>query len=164
MDFDAVERDDRLYRAAGAALFERKDTQDCQLLQVRVDVGYVSLDEPRRFAHAFGSFLGDGPDEIQAERGETVCELIGVLPTANDILYWSYHSDMYGTVRESLEDWYNPSIQSAIIVLMGSSFCLYLFLNSPDFTNPYYVFGVGVMGFTIVFAALMLISMLLKRR
>jgi len=47
---------------------------------------------------------------------------------------------------------------------MGSSFCLFLFLNSPDFTNPYYVFGVGVMGFTIVFAALMLISVLLKRR
>jgi len=71
---------------------------------------------------------------------------------------------MYGTVRKSLEDWYNPSIQSAVIVLMGSSFCLFLFLNSPDFTNPYYVFGIGVMGLTIVFAALMLISVLLKRR
>ncbi|TKX81905.1 acyl-CoA dehydrogenase [Halorubrum sp. SD626R] len=71
---------------------------------------------------------------------------------------------MYGTVRESLEDRYNPSIRSAMIILMGSSFCLFLFLNSPDFTNPYYVFGVGVMGFTIVFAALMLISVLLKRR
>ncbi|SEH54193.1 hypothetical protein SAMN05192561_105155 [Halopenitus malekzadehii] len=71
---------------------------------------------------------------------------------------------MSGTVRESLEDWYNPSIQSAMIVLMGSSFCLFLFLNSPDFTNPYYVFGVGVMSFSIVFAALMLISVLLKRR
>jgi hypothetical protein len=92
------------------------------------------------------------------------CELIGFSPTANDILYWGYRSDMYGTVRESLEDWYNPSIRSAMIILMGSSFCLFLFLNSPDFTNPYYVFGVGVMGFTIVFAALMLISVLLKRR
>jgi hypothetical protein len=71
---------------------------------------------------------------------------------------------MSGTVRESLEDWYNPSIQSATIVLMGSSFCLFLFLNSPDFTNPYYVFGVGVMSFAIAFAALMLISVLLKRR
>ncbi len=71
---------------------------------------------------------------------------------------------MYGTVRDSLEDWYNPSIQSVVIVLMGSSFSLFLFLNSPDFTNPYYVFGVGVMGFAIVFAALMLISVLLKRR
>ena len=47
---------------------------------------------------------------------------------------------------------------------MGSSFSLFLFLNSPDFTNPYYVFGVGVMGFAIVFAALMLISVLLERR
>jgi len=71
---------------------------------------------------------------------------------------------MYGTVRDSLEDWYNPSILSAAIVLMGSSFSLFLFLNSPDFTNPYYVFGVGVMGFAIVFAALMLISVVLKRR
>ncbi len=71
---------------------------------------------------------------------------------------------MYGTVRGSLEDWYNPSVQSAVILLMGSSFSLFLLLNSPDFTNPYYVFGVGVMGFTIVFAAVMLISVLLKRR
>jgi len=51
-----------------------------------------------------------------------------------------------------------------VIVLMGSSFSLFLFLNSPDFTNPYYVFGVGVMGFAIVFATLMLISVLLERR
>ncbi len=71
---------------------------------------------------------------------------------------------MYGTVRDSLEDWYNPSIESAMIVLMGSSFSLFLFLNSPNFTNPYYVFGVGVMGFAIVFSALMLSSVLLKRR
>ena len=71
---------------------------------------------------------------------------------------------MYGTIRDLLEGWYNPSIQSAVIVLMGSSFSLFLFLNSPDFTNPYYVFGVGVMGFAIVFAALMLISVLLERR
>jgi hypothetical protein len=92
------------------------------------------------------------------------CERIGFLPTANATLYCSYRSDMYVTVREPLEDWYCPSIQSAMIVLMGSSFCLFLFLNSPDFTNPYYVFGVGVMGFTIAFAALMLISVLLKRR
>ncbi|ELY29410.1 hypothetical protein C499_06115 [Halogeometricum borinquense DSM 11551] len=47
---------------------------------------------------------------------------------------------------------------------MGSSFSLFLFLNSPDFTNPYYVFGVGVMGITIVFAVVMLISVLLKRQ
>jgi hypothetical protein len=71
---------------------------------------------------------------------------------------------MYRTVRKSLEDWYNPNIQSAVIVLMGSCFCLFLFLNSPNFTNPYYVFGVGVMGFAVVFAAFMLISVLLKRR
>ena len=71
---------------------------------------------------------------------------------------------MYGAVRDPLEGWYNPSIQSAVIVLMGSAFCLFLFLNSPDFTNPYYIFGVGVMGFAIVFAALMLISVLLKRQ
>jgi len=71
---------------------------------------------------------------------------------------------MYGTVRDTLEDWYNPSIESALIVLMGSSFTLFLFLNSLDLTNPYYVFGVGVMGFAVVFAALMLISVLLKRR
>jgi hypothetical protein len=70
---------------------------------------------------------------------------------------------MYGTIRDSLENWYNPSVQSAGILLMGSSFSLFLFLNSPDFTNPYYVFGVGVMGFTIVFAAVVLISVLLKR-
>ena len=71
---------------------------------------------------------------------------------------------MYGTVRDSLVDWYNPNFQSAMILLMGSSFSLFLFLNSPNFTNPYYVFGVGVIGFTIVFAAVMLISVLLKRR
>ena len=71
---------------------------------------------------------------------------------------------MYETVRDTLEDWYNPSIESALIVLMGSSFTLFLFLNSPDFTNPYYVFGVGVMGFTVFCAAVMLISVLLKRR
>ncbi|ADQ69088.1 hypothetical protein Hbor_35680 (plasmid) [Halogeometricum borinquense DSM 11551] len=71
---------------------------------------------------------------------------------------------MYKTVRDSLEDWYNPSVQSAVILLMGSSFSLFLFLNSPDFTNPYYVFGVGVMGITIVFAVVMLISVLLKRQ
>lgn len=71
---------------------------------------------------------------------------------------------MYRTVRDSLEDWYNPSVQGAVILLMGSSFSLFLFLNSPDFSNPYYIFGVGVMGFTIVFAVLMLISVLLNRR
>ncbi len=71
---------------------------------------------------------------------------------------------MYATVRDSLEDWYNPNIQSAAIALMGSSFSLFLFLNNPDFTNPYYVFGVGLMGFAIIFAAIMLISALLKRR
>ncbi|SFF90130.1 hypothetical protein SAMN04488063_0720 [Halopelagius inordinatus] len=68
------------------------------------------------------------------------------------------------TVRNSLEDWYNPNIQSAVILLLGSSFSLFLFLNSPDFTNPYYVFGIAVMGFTIVFAVVLLISVLLKRR
>ena len=71
---------------------------------------------------------------------------------------------MYRTVRDSLEDWYNPTVQSALILLMGSSFCLFLFLNSPDFTNSYYVFGVGVMGFTVVFAVIMLVSVLLKHR
>ena len=70
---------------------------------------------------------------------------------------------MYRTVRDSLKDRYNPSVQSAVILLMGSSFSLFLFFNSPDFTNPYYVFGVGVMGFTIVFAVIMIISVLLKR-
>ncbi|TMT80245.1 acyl-CoA dehydrogenase [Haloterrigena sp. H1] len=69
---------------------------------------------------------------------------------------------MYGTVRDALEDWYNPSVPSAVVLLMGSSFSLFLFLNSPNFTNPYYVFGVGVMVFTIVFAVVMLISTLLK--
>ncbi len=71
---------------------------------------------------------------------------------------------MYGSVRVALEDWYKPSVPSAVILLMGSSFSLFLFLNSPDFTNPYYVFGVGVMVFTIVFAVVMLISALLKNR
>lgn len=71
---------------------------------------------------------------------------------------------MYGTVRDALEDWYSPSIPSAVTLLMGSSFSLFLFRNSPDFTNPYYVFGVGVMAFTIVFAVVMLISALLKNR
>ena len=71
---------------------------------------------------------------------------------------------MYRAVRDSVEDWYNPSVQAAMILLMGSGFCLFLFLNSPDFSNPYYVFGVGVMGFSIVFAVVMLISVLLKRR
>jgi hypothetical protein len=71
---------------------------------------------------------------------------------------------MYRKVRDSLGGWYDPSVESAVILLMGSSFCLFLFLNSPDFTNPYYVFGVGVMGFTIAFATVMLISVLLKRR
>lgn len=71
---------------------------------------------------------------------------------------------MYGTVRDALEDWYNSSVPSAVILLMGSSFSLFLFLNSPDFTNPYYVFGVGVMVFTIVFAVVMLISTLIKNR
>ncbi len=71
---------------------------------------------------------------------------------------------MYGSVRVALEDWYNPSVSSAVILLMGSSFSLFLFLNSPDFTNPYYVFGVGVMVFTIVFAVVMLISALLKNQ
>ena len=71
---------------------------------------------------------------------------------------------MYGTVRDSLEDWYNPNIQSVVILLMGSSFSLFLFLTTPDLTNPFYVFGVGVMGFTVFFAAVMLLSVLLKRR
>jgi hypothetical protein len=71
---------------------------------------------------------------------------------------------MYGTVRDSIKDWYNPNFQSTLILLMGSSFCLFLFLTSPDFTNPFYVFGVGVMGFTVFCAAVMLISVLLKRR
>jgi len=71
---------------------------------------------------------------------------------------------MYRTVWDRLEDWYNPSVQSAVILLMGSSFSLFLFLNSPGFTNSYYVLGVAVMGFTIVFAVVMLISVLLKRR
>ncbi|MDB2253318.1 acyl-CoA dehydrogenase [Halorubrum ezzemoulense] len=71
---------------------------------------------------------------------------------------------MYRIVRDTLEDWYDPNIESALVVLMGSSFTLFLFLNSPDFTNPYYVFGVGVVSFAVVFAALMLITVLLKRR
>ncbi|QIB75990.1 acyl-CoA dehydrogenase [Halogeometricum borinquense] len=71
---------------------------------------------------------------------------------------------MYGAVLDSLEDRYNPSVPSAVILLMGSSFSLFLFLNSPDFTNPYYVFGIGVTGFTLLFAAVMLVSVLLKRR
>ncbi|TKX60826.1 acyl-CoA dehydrogenase [Halorubrum sp. ASP1] len=71
---------------------------------------------------------------------------------------------MYGAVRDSVKDCYNPNFQSALILLMGSSFCFFLFLNSPDFTNPFYVFGVGVMGFTIFCAAVMLISVLLKRQ
>jgi len=68
------------------------------------------------------------------------------------------------TVRDSLEDWYNPSVESAVVLLMGSSFCLFLFLNSPDFTNLYYVVGLGVMGFSVFCAVVMLISVLLRRR
>lgn len=71
---------------------------------------------------------------------------------------------MYRKVRNSLEDWYNPSVEATVILLMGSSFCLFLFLNSPDFTNSYYVVGIGVMGFTVVCAVAMLVSVLLKRR
>ena len=59
MDFDAVEWDDRLYRAIGTARFERKNAQYVQLLQVSVDIGYVSLDEPHRFTHAFRSVFGN---------------------------------------------------------------------------------------------------------
>ncbi|WP_284010578.1 hypothetical protein [Haloarcula pelagica] len=71
---------------------------------------------------------------------------------------------MSKNVRKSLADRYNPSIQSTMIVLLGSSVSLFLLLNNPDFTNPYYRFGVGVMSFAIVFAALVLVSELLKRR
>lgn len=75
-----------------------------------------------------------------------------------------YYCNMYGVVRNWIEDRYNPSIPIAVTLLMGSSFSLFLFLNSPDFTNPAYVFGVGVMAFTIIFAVTMFISILLNRR
>ena len=50
------------------------------------------------------------------------------------------------------------------MLLIGSSFCLLLFLNGPELSNPYYLFGVGVTGFTVVFATVTLISVLLNRR
>ena len=76
MDLDAVERNDGLNRTAGPALFEREDPQNFQLLQVRVDVGHVTLDETRCLAHALGHLFRDRPNELEAQRRETVDEVV----------------------------------------------------------------------------------------
>ena len=76
MDLDAVEWNDGLNRTAGPALFEREDAQYFQLLQVRVDIGNVTLDETRWLAHALGRLLCDRPDEVKAQRRETVDEAV----------------------------------------------------------------------------------------
>jgi len=76
VDLNAVERNGGLNRTAGPALFEREDPQYFQLLQVRVDVGDVTLDETRCLAHALGRLFRDRPDELKAQRRETVDEVV----------------------------------------------------------------------------------------
>jgi hypothetical protein len=76
VDLDAVERNNGLNRTAGPTLFEREDAQYFQLFQVRVDVGHITLDETRCLAHALGRLLCDRPDELKAQRRETVNEVV----------------------------------------------------------------------------------------
>ena len=76
VNLDPIERDDGLDRAVGAARFEGEDTQHFELLQVRVDIGYVAIDEAGRLAHALGSPLRDRSGELKTEWGETVHEVV----------------------------------------------------------------------------------------
>ncbi|KTG22992.1 acyl-CoA dehydrogenase [Haloferax profundi] len=71
---------------------------------------------------------------------------------------------MFGAVRDYLEEAYNPSVRGVVIILMGAGFALFMLLNSPDFTNPYYLFGVGVNIFAVIWAVITLTSVQINRR
>ena len=59
---------------------------------------------------------------------------------------------MLGDFRTYLATAFKLDTEAARVILMGSSFCLFVFLTSPDFVNPYYVFGVAVTALAFVFA------------
>jgi len=65
MYFETIERDDRVYRPAGATFLEFEDPEHFQLLQIRVDIGNVTIDETDDFAHALRIMFGDRLDELQ---------------------------------------------------------------------------------------------------
>ena len=75
VNLDPIERDDGLDRAAGAAFFEGEDTQHVELLQLRVDIGHVAIDEAGRLAHTLGCLCRDRSNERKTEWGETVDEV-----------------------------------------------------------------------------------------
>ncbi len=65
---------------------------------------------------------------------------------------------MPNDARISAVDTDDSRVRAAAIVLMGSCFSLFLFLDAPDFASPYYVFAVGTMVFAVLFAGAMLAS------
>ncbi|RDI72045.1 acyl-CoA dehydrogenase [Halopelagius longus] len=71
---------------------------------------------------------------------------------------------MSGTVRDYLADAYNPTIRGSAILLSTSGFVLFVFLGSPDFTDPYYLFGLGTTILAVISAVIMLVSVRMERR
>ena len=65
---------------------------------------------------------------------------------------------MVNGTRNSSVDLTDSRTRAATIVLMGSCFSLFLFLTTPDFTNPYYIFGVSTMVFAVLFSVAILVS------
>ncbi|ESP88458.1 hypothetical protein [Candidatus Halobonum tyrrellensis] len=64
---------------------------------------------------------------------------------------------MSAAVR-TLLDAHDPDPRAAGAVLLGSSFALFAFLTSPDVGNPYYLFGVAVMAFAVLWAVAVLVA------
>jgi hypothetical protein len=73
---DPVERDDGLHCPAGAAFFQLKNTQRFQVLQIRMNVGHITVDEACGLPHTFGCVFGDRLNEFETERGEAVDEIV----------------------------------------------------------------------------------------
>lgn len=67
-------------------------------------------------------------------------------------------SDAMSAGIRTLLDAYDPDPRVAGVVLFGSSYALFAFLTSPDFGNPYYLFGVAVMASAVLSATAVLVA------
>lgn len=65
---------------------------------------------------------------------------------------------MLGDSRTYLATAFKLDTEAVSVILMGSSFCLFVFLTNPDFANSYYVFGVAatMLAFVSAIATLVL--------
>lgn len=67
------------------------------------------------------------------------------------------------TLTAYLREKYNPDVRALTMAASTSAFILMMFLTTPDYANPYYVFGLAATIFCLVAAVVMVTLELWKQ-